>query len=101
MSASIGSVVVACVIFGAGRHFRGEDCSRDKSWTPPRTPDGQPDLQGVWTNSTLTPLERPAELAGKAVLTEQEAADYVKRLLQQVNTDRRDGGAQIRRRPVL
>ena len=57
--------------------------------------DGQPDLQGVWTNSTLTPLERPAELAGKEFLTEQEAADYVKRTLQRVNSDRRDGGAQV------
>jgi hypothetical protein len=65
-----------------------------KTWTPPRTADGQPDLQGVWSNSTLTPLERPAEFAGKEFLTEQEAADYVKRLLQQVNSDRRDGGAQ-------
>src|ERR1700689_2083092 len=36
-----------------------------KSWTAPRTPDGHPDLQGVWTNGTITPLERPAELAGK------------------------------------
>src|ERR1700722_4109445 len=66
-----------------------------KSWAPPRTADGQPDLQGVWTNSTLTPLERPAELAGKEFLTEQEAADYVKRTLQQVNSERRDGGAQV------
>jgi hypothetical protein len=66
-----------------------------KSWTPPRTADGQPDLQGVWTNSTLTPLERPAELAGKEFLTEQEAADYVRRTLQQVNSDRRDGGTQV------
>jgi hypothetical protein len=56
---------------------------------------GQPDLQGVWTNSTLTPLERPAELAGKEFLTEQEAADYVKRTLQQVSSERRDGGAQV------
>ncbi len=69
--------------------------SASKSWTPQRTVDGQPDLEGVWTNSTLTPLERPAEFAGKEFLTDQEAADYVKRLLQQVNTDRRDGGAQV------
>ncbi len=65
-----------------------------KPWTPPRTPDGQPDFEGVWTNSTLTPLERPPEFAGKAVLTEQEDEDYVKRVLQRVNSDRRDGGAQ-------
>jgi hypothetical protein len=45
-----------------------------KPWTAPHTPDGQPDLQGVWTNATITPFERPAELAGKAYLTEQEAA---------------------------
>jgi hypothetical protein len=45
-------------------------------WTSPRTPDGQPDLQGYWTNATFTPLERPAELASKEFFTEQEAAAY-------------------------
>ena len=45
-----------------------------KRWTQPHTPDGQPDLQGVWTNATITPFERPNELAGKPVLTDQEAA---------------------------
>ena len=39
----------------------------------PRTPWGAPDLQGTWTGSTLTPLERPAEFAGKPVLTSEEA----------------------------
>src|SRR5580658_3655517 len=39
-----------------------------------RTPDGQPDLQGIWTNATITPFERPASLAGKQTLTEEEAA---------------------------
>src|SRR5262245_59258263 len=45
-----------------------------KKWTQPKTPDGQPDLQGVWTNATITPFERPAALAGKAFLSEEEAA---------------------------
>src|ERR1019366_10745311 len=49
-----------------------------KTWALSRTPDGQPDLQGVWTNETITPLERPDELAGKRVLTPQEAAELEK-----------------------
>ena len=64
-----------------------------KSWTPPHTPDGQPDLQGVWTNATLTPLERPTELASKEFLTPQEAEDYQKRVLARWDRDNRAGGA--------
>jgi hypothetical protein len=44
-------------------------------WPMPRTPDGQPDLQGVWTNGTITPFERPAAMADKPFLTEAEAAE--------------------------
>ena len=61
----------------------------------PRTPDGQPDLQGIWTNSTLTPLERSREFAAKPVLSEAEATEYEKRTLQQGNRDRRDGGPEV------
>jgi hypothetical protein len=50
-----------------------------KPWTPPRTENGQPDLQGIWTNATLTPFERPAQFAGKATITEQEATEMEKR----------------------
>src|SRR5436853_4990777 len=61
--------------------------------TPPHTPDGHPDLQGTWSYATLTPLERPRDLAGKEYFTEKEAADYEKSLLNKNNRDRRDGGA--------
>ena len=64
------------------------------NWTPPRTPDGHPDLQGIWTTATLTPLERPPEFAGTPVLTQTEAAAYERQLLQAGNRDRRDGSAE-------
>ena len=41
----------------------------------PRTPWGHPDLQGAWTNTTTTPLQRPDELAGREFLTEEEWAE--------------------------
>src|SRR6266567_8277093 len=44
-----------------------------KKWIAPRTPYGQPDLQGIWSNATITPFERPRELAGKEYFTEKEA----------------------------
>lgn len=72
------------------------------SWTPGsaagqaklRTPDGQPDLQGTWSFATITPMERPANLAGKEFFTEKEAADYEKDLVERNNKDRRDGSAE-------
>ncbi|HYL36881.1 MAG TPA: hypothetical protein VEV17_13280 [Bryobacteraceae bacterium] len=45
----------------------------------PRTPDGHPSLEGVWTNATITPLERPAEFAAKATLSDAEAKAYEKK----------------------
>jgi hypothetical protein len=45
-------------------------------WTPPRMPDGKPDIQGTYTFSTITPLQRPAALNGKDVLTPEEAAAF-------------------------
>jgi len=45
-----------------------------KPGTAPRTAWGDPDLRGVWTGSSITPLERPQEFAGREFLTEAEAA---------------------------
>jgi hypothetical protein len=64
---------------------------QSKTYTPPRTPDGQPDFQGIWSNAVLTPLERPADLKDKASFTKEEAAAYVKQTLERNNMDRRDG----------
>ena len=64
---------------------------KSAAYVPPRTPDGQPDIQGVWNNATITPLERPADLAAKAFFTPVEAAAYEKTWLEQNNRDRRAG----------
>jgi hypothetical protein len=58
-----------------------------KTWTPPRTSDGQPDLQGVWANNVVTPLERPKELAGRPLLTEEEMAALKQKAREVFNAD--------------
>lgn len=53
-----------------------------------RTAWGDPDLQGLWTNATLTPLQRPAELAAKPFFTPEEAAAFATERVVQTNADR-------------
>jgi hypothetical protein len=57
---------------------------------PPPATVGKPDLDGVWSFATITPLERPAEFASKPELTPQEAAEYEKRTIERNDRDRRD-----------
>jgi len=52
-----------------------------------RLPDGTPDLQGVWTNSTATPVERSAALGTRRAFTEAEAAAIQKEALGRVAAD--------------
>ena len=54
--------------------------SVSEQWAPPRTSDGQPDLQGVWAHNSATPLERPKELAGKDVISDEELAELNQRI---------------------
>jgi hypothetical protein len=58
----------------------------------PHTPDGKPDIQGNWSFATVTPLERPADLAGKATFTQAEAEEYAKRAVERNDSDRRAPG---------
>ncbi|HYL36478.1 MAG TPA: hypothetical protein VEV17_11240 [Bryobacteraceae bacterium] len=62
------------------------------NWVASKTPDGQPDLQGIWNNGTVTPMERPAELAGKEFFTEKEALAWEKQVLARTNRDQRAPG---------
>ena len=50
--------------------------SETENWTAPRTSWGTPDLQGVWDFRTVTPMERPRDLAATEVLSDQEAAEF-------------------------
>src|SRR5215468_198538 len=78
MRRHIGLALVA-VVAAAGATVVAQAPRTPHPWTPSRTAEGQPDLQGVWTNATLTPFERPAALRDKTFLTEAEAAQIEER----------------------
>jgi hypothetical protein len=61
----------------------------------PKTPWGDPDLQGIWNTATSTPLQRPAKLGEKVVLTEDEAAEFQEEVAEDLTRDRRDGGPEV------
>ena len=93
-SLAIGNIWAAATVAAllvAGPVLSQQAKPSAKAFTPPRTPDGQPDMQGIWSNAILTPLERPADLQDKAFFTKEEAAAYVKRTIEQNNKDKRDG----------
>jgi hypothetical protein len=50
--------------------------AQSKASTPLRTPDGKPNLAGIYSFATITPLQRPATLAGKATLSDEEAVEF-------------------------
>lgn len=85
------AVVALGVVSLAGQSPVGAQTSKSaaaKKTAAPRTPWGAPSLDGIWDFRTVTPLERPAEFAGKAVLTVEEAAEYERKTVESRNADR-------------
>jgi hypothetical protein len=77
VKANMTSVAVALCAIGA--IAQANDAKQDSTYSPPRTSDQKPDLQGIWTNNSATPLERPKMLGGRALLTDEEVAALRKR----------------------
>jgi hypothetical protein len=65
-----------------------------KKWTTPRTPWGEPDLQGTYSNRTITPFERPANVGGREFFTAEEAAALAKRAQEQSGDEGRSKGTR-------
>jgi hypothetical protein len=72
------AVALAFKAFGQSAPPRKPDAAK----TMPRTPDGHPDLQGIWVNNSATPFERPKELEGRPSLTDEEVAELNRRAQQ-------------------
>jgi hypothetical protein len=95
---SISILVVAPLTPAAGQSPKATPKTAAKttvnSPAVPKTPWGDPDLQGVWNDATSTPLQRPGAIGVKDVLTDAEAAEFQEQLASDLSRDRRDGGAE-------
>ena len=62
----------------------------------PMTSWGAPDLQGVWDFRSLTPMQRPTDLAGKEVFSEEEAAVFSEEVIRRESRDLADADTEAR-----
>jgi hypothetical protein len=88
-----GSAALAVLPFVAQAQSDAAKKTPVAKFVAPRTPEGKPDLQGVWNSATLTPFQRPTKGpgSGKAFFSPEEAAQFTKEELDRVNGDKLDG----------
>lgn len=90
VNARLRSALAVVFALVATASLLGQSSAKTTQWTPPRTADGQPNIQGMWNNidSFFTPYERPAKLQGRDKLPEAE----VKRILEELAKERAAAG---------
>jgi len=91
LSALAVAVILSVPLGGQPSRPSAASAGQARAYAPPKTPWGEPDLQGVWNDATSTPLQRPN--GAKDVITDEEAADFQASLAHDLTRDRRDGGA--------
>jgi len=90
MMKSVSAAVALFVLaVAAAAPAAGQDAHK---FSPPRTPWGEPDLQGVYSNRTITPFERPANVNGREFFTKEEVAGLESRAQQQSGDQNRSKG---------
>ena len=92
LAAAIAIGLLGAMPAGAQALAAAKATAGAKNWAPPHRPDGQPDLEGTWSNATTVPMERPAELGTKEFYTEEEFAQQQKKFEEQ--NERAQGGRQ-------
>lgn len=107
---AIASLAGAAIIAVTAQVGAGQNSRAASRGTPPgdgttrrapgagvgaKTPWGDPDLQGVWTNTTTTPLERLPEAAGKAVLSDEERTQVAQQVFERIDQDKPRPGTVV------
>jgi hypothetical protein len=83
------AVILAAALIPAAGQSSAPAAKASESWVQPKTPWGDPDLQGIWpaTDMINTPMQRPESFGNRAVLTDQEFAQREARAKQQSEAD--------------
>jgi hypothetical protein len=92
LSVAVATLLAASIDHALAQQNRPDGAAArlaSENWTVPRLANGRPDLQGVWTNKSITPFERPTELGNKEFFTPEEAEQYARNALERGDRDNR------------